>query len=90
MTCIDNDIQDSVSGHVKNNRLPGLDFDMIHDADDTVLFSKENRGLNELLCLTENISHQYGLRLNKGKCVALAMNNNGRIHFEMFLRMVFL
>jgi hypothetical protein len=55
---------------------------MIFYADDTVLFSKSNRGLNELLRLTEHVSKGYGLGLNKGKCVAIAMNNNGSIHFD--------
>ena len=82
MTCIDFDIQQSVSSYVTNNRIPGVDFDMIFYADDTVLFSKSNRGLNELLRLTEHVSKGYGLGLNKGKCVAIAMNNNGSIHFD--------
>ena len=29
MTCIDFDIQQSVSSYVTNNRFPGVDFDMI-------------------------------------------------------------
>ena len=61
---------------VTNNRIPGDDFDMIYYADDTVLFSRSNRGLHELLRLTGYISKGYGLRLNKGKCVAIAMNND--------------
>ena len=82
MTCIDFDIQQSVSSYVTNNRIPRGDFDMIFYADDTVLFSRSNRGLNELLRLTEHVSKGYGLGLNKGKCVAIAMNNNGSIHFD--------
>ena len=61
------------SGHVKNNRLPGLDFDMVCYADDTILFSTDTRGLNELLRLTEQVSSQYGLKLNRDKCVAIAI-----------------
>ena len=82
MTCVDLDIQQSISSFVANNRIPGVDFDMIYYADDTVFFSRSNRGLNELLRLTEHISKGYGLKLNKGKCVAIAMNNDGDIHFE--------
>ena len=47
MTCIDHDIQASASGHVKNARLPGVDFDMLYYADDTVLFSKENQEVSK-------------------------------------------
>ena len=82
MSCIDSDIQSSITGHVANNRVPGLDFDMVYYADDTIVFSQSNRGLNELLCLTERISQQYGLHLNRDKCVAIPMNNDGSIHFQ--------
>ena len=54
---------------------------MVYYADDTVLFSRSNRGLNELLRYTEHISKGYGLSLNKNKCVAIAMKNDGSIHF---------
>ena len=82
MTCIDIDIQQSISAYVTNNRTPGVNFDMIYYADDTVLFSRNNRALNELLKLTEKISSGYGLGLNKNKCVAITMNNDGCIHFH--------
>ena len=82
MTCIDRDIQGQITGHVKNNRLPGLSFDVVYDADDAIFFSRDTRGLNELLKLTENISAQYGLKLNKDKCFAAAMNNDESIHFS--------
>ena len=55
---------------------------MIYYADDTILFSTDNRALNELLKLTETVSSKYGLRLNKGKCVTVQMNNDGLVHFE--------
>ena len=81
MTCIDSYIQSSVSSHVKNYRIPVLDFDMVYYADDTLLMSRRIRGLNERLQLTEQISLQHGLKLNKDKCFAVQMNNNGRINF---------
>ena len=82
MTCIDSDIQGTISQHVVNNRIPGLNYDMVYYADDTILYSQSNRGLNELLSLTERISKQYGLNLNRDKCVAIPMNNDGSIHFQ--------
>ena len=63
----------------------GLNFTwsiMIYYADDTILFSKDNRALNELLHLTEVISSKYGLGLNKNKCVTIQMNNDGSVHFD--------
>ena len=82
MTCIDFDIQQSVSSYITNNRIPGVDFDMIFYADDTVLFSRSNKGLNELLRLTEHVSKGYGLGLNKGKCIAITIHNNDSIFFN--------
>ena len=55
MTCVDFDIQAKVSRRVTNNRIPNLDFDAVYYADDTILFSTDNAGLNELLKHTENI-----------------------------------
>ena len=55
---------------------------MVHYADDTILFSRDTWELNELLKHTEQISLQYGLRLNRDKCVAIAMNGDGVIHFH--------
>ena len=82
MTCIDSYIQSSVSSHVKNYRIPVLDFDMVYYADDTLLMSRRIRGLNERLQLTEQISLQHGLKIKtKTSVFAVQMNNNGRINF---------
>ena len=54
---------------------------MVYYADDIILFSTDNRALNELLALTESVSSKYGLRLNKDKCVVVQMNNDGLVHF---------
>ena len=82
MSCIDFDIRARCSRWVSNGRVPGLEFDMVYYADDTILFSTDNRALNELLHLTEVISSKYGLCLNKNKCVAIQMNNDGSDHFD--------
>ena len=82
MSCVDFEIRMNSSRWVQNGRIPNLDFDMIYYADDTIIFSTDNRALNELLKLTELFSGKYGLRLNKDKCVAIQMNNDGVVHFE--------
>jgi hypothetical protein len=84
MSCIDYDIKQQLSQHVTNNRIPGLDYDMIYYANDTILFSQSSRGTNELIKLTEETSNKYGLNLNKGKCAAICMNNNNdtNIHLQ--------
>ena len=82
MPCVDIEIRLNSSCRVQNGRIPNLDFDMLYYADDTMLFSTDNRALNELLKLAETISTKYGLRLNKDKCVVIQMNNDGMVHFE--------
>ena len=82
MTCIDFDINRRASNWVKNNRLPNLNYDMVYYADDTIIFSQNTRAVNEMLKHTENVSAQYGLNLNKDKCVAINMNNEGNIKFQ--------
>ena len=82
MTCIDSDIEGAVSRHVVNNRIPDLNYDMVYYADDKILYFQSNRGLKELLNLTERISKQYGLNLNRDKCVAIPIKKDGTIHFQ--------
>ena len=43
MTCVDLDIQQNISFFITNNRIPGVDFDMIYYADNTVLFFQKQQ-----------------------------------------------
>jgi hypothetical protein len=47
-------------------------------ADDTIVFSKTKQAIEELLGLIKDTSGNYGLRLNKGKCVNMNMNVVGQ------------
>ena len=55
---------------------------MVYYADDTIVFSTDNRALYELLRLAGSGSSRYGLKLNKDKCVVIQMNNDGQVHFD--------
>ena len=59
MSCIDFELRAKTSRWVRNRRIPNLAFDVVSYADDTILFSTDNRALNELLKLTETISGKY-------------------------------
>ena len=63
MLCVDYDVRSRSSGYVTNSRIPGVDFDAVYYADDTILFSTSPRGLNELLKHMEECSGHYGLKL---------------------------
>ena len=82
MACIDFDIQQLVSNQIRSNRIPGLDFDAVYFADDTILFSSNPAALNQLIALTETVSGKYGLKLNRSKCNTTRINNAQRIKFD--------
>ena len=48
MTCIDSDVKHNCSAMVMNARIPGVQFDSVYYADDTILFSTQPSALNEL------------------------------------------
>ena len=81
MTCVDYDVRSRSSGYVTNSRIPGVDFDAVYFADDTILFSTSPRGLNELLKHMEECSGHYGLKLNRAKCHSMNMHRDSNIHF---------
>ena len=82
MTCIDEDIKSLSSPLIEEHRIPGIEFDMVYYADDTILFSQSPEAVSELLKHTENASIKYGLKLNRNKCVAITMNNEEDIIFQ--------
>ena len=77
MTCIEWDVLSKLSTEIKEQRLENMDYDMVFYADDTIVFSKAIQGIEEILGHIKNISGEYGLRLNKGKCVNMNMNAVG-------------
>ena len=82
MTCVDHDVQRLCSKNVTNSRIPGVEFDAVFYADDTILFSTKPRALNELLKHMENCSERYGLKINRRKCHTLHMHREASIHFQ--------
>ena len=82
MTCIERDITREASDEIKQNRIPGADFDMVFYADDTIVTSRSKAACEELLEQIERISGQYGLKLNKDKCVNLNMNTEEQQTFR--------
>ena len=75
------DLRSCSSGYVTNSRIPGVDFDAVYYADDTILFSIPPRGLNELLQHMEECSGHYGLKLNRAKCHSMNRHRDSNIHF---------
>ena len=77
MTCIEADVLAQLTEEAKQDRLDKIDFDMVFYADDTIVFSRTQKGIEEILGLIQHTSSKYGLRLNKDKCVNMNMNTEG-------------
>ena len=65
-----------------DDRLNGALFDRLYFADDTLLITTSSYAANRLLKEIEEVSMQYGLRLNRGKCCFIAMNGNNQVRFH--------
>ena len=50
---------------------------MVFYADDTIVFSQTQEGIEEILGRIQRVSGKYGLKLNQDKCVNMNMNANG-------------
>ena len=63
--------------------MEGLDATELLFADDTMIMARNTHSIEGLLWTIEMVSGEYGLKLNKGKCVEIC-NKDGqrRVHFE--------
>ena len=66
---------------IRTQRPVQINFDEVLFADDTALISASTRGAHALLHAIETHAEYHGLRLNKQKCAAFAMNRNNRLRF---------
>ena len=82
MTCVDSDVTHNCSAVVMNARIPGVQFDSVYYADDTILFSTQPSALNELLLHIEECSEHYRFKINRSKCHSIHMYHEAIIHFR--------
>ena len=59
-----------------------LDYSEVFCADDTILFGTKAYELEKILQNIEEVSSEYGLRLNQKKCEHIHINSNKRIRFK--------
>ena len=73
MTVIVADVQSNhkLASETSKNRPPGMDFDEVLYADDTIIFSTEAQTVEKLLQEIEKCAEPYGLKLNQGKCESI-------------------
>ena len=65
MTAMFYDVHQETDRHLKENRVPGADFDEVPYADDTICISTDTKALNKFLEAIEWEGFRYGLKLNK-------------------------
>ena len=63
-------------------RLPGVNWDELYYADDTVIMGQSTINLNRLIAEIEGVAEEYGLNLNRKKCVALVANGQADLKFR--------
>ena len=68
--------------HLWHQRPDNANFDEISYADDTIIVGTDSRRLNADLAELETAAELYGLRLNKKKCVLLAMYHAPDVRFK--------
>ena len=73
MTVLFHDVKNEVGDRTMERCMDVVDFSNILYADDTFLVGKHSRELNRILAAIEKHSARYGMRLNKGKCMAINM-----------------
>ena len=81
MSVIDSDVSFKLQRahpYRSNNILP---IQRVYYADDTILIATNTTAANRILMEVENVSQQYGLRLNRNKCCYISMNGNNVVKF---------
>ena len=81
MFVIDSDVSfklPRVHRYRSNNILP---IQRVYYADDTIFIATNTTAANRILMEVENVSQQYGLRLNKNTCCHITMNGNNVVKF---------
>ena len=81
MTVLFHDIHQDDHLNLIKHRPDNCNFDEILYADDTILASNDTKAINRLLAEIEAAAEQYGLKLNKKKCLSMCMFGKANIHF---------
>ena len=82
MTVMFYDVHQETDRCLKENRVPGADFDEVTYADDTICISTDTKALNKFLEAIEWEGFRYGLKLNKKKCELITTHPNADVHFK--------
>ena len=82
MTVLFHDIHREDKQKMLRHRIPGINFDEVLYADDTICASTDTAAMNRLLAAIETEGKKYGMKLNKSKCEVMHNANNANVHFQ--------
>ena len=81
MSVIDSDVSFKLQRAHRYRSNSILPIQRVYYADDTILIATNTTAANRTLMEVENVSQQYGLRLNRNKCCYISMNGNNVVKF---------
>ena len=90
MTARFTEVHDELEICTEADRPPGVDFEEVLYADDTIYISLDTRSINNLIAEIEEVGDRYGMKLNKGRCEAMITAANPNLHFRYGTRIKFL
>ena len=82
MSVMFHDIHCNIGGDMIEDRIPGVNFEEVLYADDTICISSSTRKMNKLIAEIEREGLKFGLKLNKGKCETMYTMEEADVHFE--------
>ena len=80
MTTLFHDVHEETDKLLKNNRVPGAEFDEVTYADDTICISTNTEALHEFVKNIELQGMRYGMKLNKDKCELITSGTVANVH----------
>ena len=82
MTAIFHEVHLDDNINVENYRVQNADFSEVLYADDTICTTTNEHAMNRLLKKIEQVSRDYGLKLNKKKCELIKFGGIAHVIFE--------
>ena len=82
MTVMFDEIHKELGATLIEKRIPGVTFDEILYADDTICIGTDTKSINKFLKAIEEKGKEFGLKLNQTKCEVVTSMRNPNVHFK--------
>ena len=81
MTVLFHDVTFQHNINLLRYRPPGIGFDALLYADDTLCITEDTKTMNKFIKAIEEDSNRLGIKLNKEKCMLLTPNKTANVHY---------